>query len=164
VASSVDPTHDGLATWAGRLIIAFAAGFFAVLTFHQPALALLHHAGITPIAAYPMGPTAPFGIPRVFSLALWGGVWALPLALVLTWVPRPAFWPAAALFGALGPSLVNWLVVLPLKGAPMGGGWHPAGIVTALVINGAWGLGTAFIWRGTMALAFRKARMTAPGA
>jgi hypothetical protein len=132
-------------TSLGRLSVAFVAGFVAVLLFHQPALAMLHAVGITPLGAYPMQPTAPFDVPRVFSLALWGGVWAVPLALLLARIPAAGYWLTALAFGALGPSLVNWLVVLPLKGAPVGGGWHPSGIVTALLINAAWGLGTALL-------------------
>jgi hypothetical protein len=36
---------------------------------------------------------------------------------------------------------------MPLKGMPMGGGWHAAGIATALLVNGAWGLGTGHFLR-----------------
>ena len=39
------------------------------------------------------------------------------------------------------------LGVMPLKGMPMGGGWHAAGIATALLVNGAWGLGTGLFLR-----------------
>jgi hypothetical protein len=131
---------------AQRLPLAFLAGFLGVLLFHQPMLGVLHALGLTALAPYPTGATVPFGIPRVLSLAFWGGVWAIPLALILlgvrTWA---AYWWTALLFGSIGPSLVNWLVVLPLQGAPMGGGWHPSEILTALIINGAWGLGTALI-------------------
>jgi len=37
---------------------------------------------------------------------------------------------------------------LPLKGRPVGGGWHPALLITAFLINGAWGVGTALILGG----------------
>jgi hypothetical protein len=128
------------------LPLAFAAGFAAVLLFHQPMLGVLHALGLTALAPYPMGATLPLGVPRVLSLAFWGGIWALPLALLLERVrSRAGFWWTALLFGAIGPSLVNWLVVLPLKGAQLGGGWHPSAMVTALLINGAWGLGTGLI-------------------
>ncbi|MCG6860794.1 MAG: hypothetical protein LJE70_05885 [Chromatiaceae bacterium] len=133
-----------------RLPLAFVAGFLGVLLFHQPMLGVLHALGLTALAPYPMVATVPFGVPRVLSLAFWGGVWAIPLALLLRCVrARTTYWLTALLLGAIGPSLVNWLVVLPLKGAPVGGGWHPSGILTALIINGAWGLGTAFLLRWT---------------
>ncbi len=56
-------------------------------------------------------------------------------------------WGTALLFGALGPTLVNWFVVMPLKGQPPGGGWQPAGIATGLILNGVWGVGTALLFR-----------------
>lgn len=131
---------------AQRLPLAFLAGFLGVILFHQPMLGVLHALGLTALAPYPTGATVPFGVPRVLSLAFWGGVWAIPLALILPGMrTRAGYWWTALLFGAIVPSLVNWLVVLPLQGAPMGGGWHPSGILTALIINGAWGLGTALI-------------------
>jgi hypothetical protein len=52
------------------------------------------------------------------------------------------YWVMAFLFGASFPTLVALLVVLPLKGAPIGGGWHAPLLLTALLINGAWGIGT----------------------
>ena len=131
-----------------RLPIIFLAGFLGVLIFHQLMLAILHGVGLTPLVPYPMGATKPFDIPRVLSLAFWGGIWAIPLAQVLGRLRSQAgYWWFALLFGAIGPSVVNWLVVMPLKGMPMGGGWHLTGILTALIINGVWGLGTALILR-----------------
>jgi hypothetical protein len=53
----------------------------------------------------------------------------------------------AFLFGAVLPSLVALLIVLPLKGHPMGGGWGLPLLVTVFLINGAWGVGTAFFLR-----------------
>jgi hypothetical protein len=108
-----------------RLPLAFVAGFLAVLLFHQPMLGVLHALGVTALTPYPMGTTLPFGVPRVLSLAFWGGIWALPLDLLLDGLRRRAsYWWTALLFGALGPSAVNWLVVLPLKGAAIGGDWR----------------------------------------
>ena len=130
-----------------RLPLAVVAGFLGVLLFHQPMLGILHALGLTALAPYPMAATVPFGIPRVLSLAIWGGVWGIPLALLIMCArTRTRYWVTALLFGAIGPSVVNWLVVLPLKGAPIGGGWQPSALVTALIINGAWGLGTALLF------------------
>jgi hypothetical protein len=129
-----------------RLPTAFVAGFLGVLIFHQLMLAALHGLGLTALTPYAMGATAPFAVPRVLSLAFWGGLWAMPLALILARMhSRYGYWLTAVLFGAIGPSVVNWLVVMPIKDMPMGGGWHPSGILTALIINGSWGLGTALI-------------------
>ena len=131
-----------------RLLVAFAAGFLSVLLFHQGMLALLHAKGLTPLAPYPTQPTQPFGILRIWSLAFWGGVWGMGFAV---FAPRfrqsTRSWGTALLFGALGPTLVNWFVVMPLKGQPLGGGWQPAGIATGLILNGVWGVGTALLFR-----------------
>jgi hypothetical protein len=139
-----------------RLLLGFVAGFLATLVFHQLALAILWSAGIAPFGPFSMAPTRPFGIPAVFSLALWGGVWGTLFALIDVSFPRRwGYWLTSFLFGAIFPSLVALLVVLPLKGKPMGGGWHGPLWVTAFLINGAWGVGTGVFlgwlsrWLGT---------------
>jgi hypothetical protein len=139
-----------------RSLFGFLAGFLATLIFHQLTLAVLWSIGLAPFGPFSMAATPPFGIPAVFSLAFWGGVWGIVFALIESrFPPYPAYWPTAFLFGAILPSLVALMVVFPLKGRPLGGGWHPPLLVTAFLINGAWGLGTGWIfkrlsarWRG----------------
>jgi hypothetical protein len=127
----------------------FYCGFMAVLLFHQGILSILHAVGSTPVAAFPTQVTKPFGLPQIWSLAFWGGVWGLVLARVDRWFPRgTGYWVAACIFGAIFLSLVAWLVVFPLKGVPAGRGWHAAGLATGLMINGGWGLGTALLLQG----------------
>jgi hypothetical protein len=131
-----------------RWLIAFLAGFFSTLIFHQGLLAILHAAGASPRPAYVMTATPPLGVPQVLSLAFWGGVWGIALWLVLRSVEASwLYWVGALVFGALLPSAVALLVVLPLKGQPAGGGWKPALLVGALLLNGAWGIGTALFLR-----------------
>ncbi len=126
-----------------RLLAGFLAGFLATLIFHQLMLSLLWALKIAPFGPFPMAPTQPFGVPAVFSLAFWGGVWGILFALVDGLFPaRFGYWLTAFLFGGIFPSLVALLVVLPLKGRPMGGGWHAPLLITAFLINGAWGVGT----------------------
>lgn len=120
---------------------AFAAGFVATLVFHQGLFALLHAAGAVPVAAYNMTPTAPLGVPAVFSLAFWGGVWGIPIAWLIRRDTGAAYWLKAVLFGAIGPSAVALLLVFPLKGMAVEG----KTVVGALLLNGAWGLGVA-LW------------------
>lgn len=141
------------------LVLAFIAGFFAVLLFHQPMLALLHALGVTGATAYPTGPVPPLGVPRVLSAAFWGGVWGIVFVLLRPRVARGrAYLPGAVLFGAFVLSLVAWFVVAPLKGLPIAGGGQPARIVTALLVNGAWGLGTALLL-----MLFRQVPRRVPG-
>ncbi len=129
-----------------RLLSGFVAGFLATLIFHQLVLAVLWSARVASFGPFQMALTKPFGIPVVFSLAFWGGVWGLPYALIERRFPAgKGYWVAAFLFGAILTSLVALLVVLPLKGRPPGGGWHPSVLVTAFLINGAWGIGTGVI-------------------
>ena len=131
---------------SAQLLFGFVSGFLATLIFHQLALALLWSTGVAPSGPFPMAPTRPFGVPAVFSLAFWGGVWGILFALVQRSFPRGgAYWVAAFLFGAILPSLVALMVVLPLKGRPVGGGWHPPLLLTAFLINGIWGIGTGLI-------------------
>jgi len=133
--------------WA-KVVSGFVAGFLATLIFHQLILALLWALKIAPFGPFPMAPTRPFGVPAVFSLAFWGGIWGIVYALIDRRFPAGlGYWIIAFLFGAIFPSLVALLVVLPLKGKPVGGGWMPALLITAFLINGAWGVGTGLIHR-----------------
>jgi len=131
-----------------RWVYGFLAGFLAVLVFHQGMLGLLHLAGLVARAPFAMQPVPPLGVPAVVSAAFWGGLWGVVLAGVAPRFPRgAAHWPAAALFGAVAPTLVAWFVVAPLKGLPSGGGWSFPGVLIGPLVNGAWGLGTALLLR-----------------
>jgi hypothetical protein len=137
-----------------RLLVGFIAGFWATLVFHQLMVAFLRGVGVVPFLPYSWTPTEPFGIPAVLSLAFWGGVWGIIFMLIDGRFPAGAgYWVVAFLFGAVLPSLVALLVVLPLKGRPMGGGWHVPLLVAAFFANGAWGIGT-----GVFLKAFRARR------
>jgi hypothetical protein len=131
-----------------RVILAFAAGFISVLVFHQGMFTLLHAINLTPRAPFPTTPTQPFGIPQIWSLAFWGGVWGIGFAAM---APRfrqdNRYWIAALLFGAIAPTLVAWFIVAPLKNQPIAAGFQPAAMLTGLLVNGAWGLGTALLLR-----------------
>ena len=129
-----------------RILFGFIAGFLATLIFHQVVVALLWWAGVAPFGPFSMVATQPFGVPAVISLAFWGGVWGIFFGLIDISFPRGSgYWLTAFLFGAILPTLVALLVVLPLKGRPMGGGWQPALLITAFLINGAWGVGSGLI-------------------
>ncbi len=129
-----------------RFFLAFIAGFLAVVIFHQGMLALLHAVNFTPRAPFATTPTPPLGIPQIWSSAFWGGVWGLVFAAI---APRfrqdTRYWIAALLFGAIAPTLVAWFVVAPLKNQPIAAGFKPMAMLTGLLVNGAWGVGTALI-------------------
>ena len=58
-----------------------------------------------------------------------------------------AHWVWAVVIGAIGPSAVALFIVYPLKGMPVAGAWDPKLLGTALLLNGAWGLGLALLMR-----------------
>ena len=129
-----------------RFALAFIAGFISVLLFHQGVLALLHAVNFTPHIPYATTPTQPFGIPQIWSIAFWGGIWGLIwVGIAPRFRHQKSYWLAALIFGATVPTLVAWFVVAPLKGQPIAGGWKLVGIVDrlGLLANGAWGVGTA---------------------
>ena len=127
---------------------AFIAGFISTLVFHQGLLAILHAAGVSPRGAFNMESVPPLGIPQVISLAFWGGIWAIAMAYALKdFGDGSAYWIWWTVIGALAPSIVALFIVFPLKGMPMAGGWDPKIIIGALLLNGAWGFGSALILR-----------------
>jgi len=133
------PARGELSRW---LIVGFIAGFVAVVLFHQSALALLHSAQLTKGAPFSYTPTKPFGVPVLWSLAFWGGVWGVVLAAVLARLDGARLIVAALVFGAIFPTLVAWFVAAPLKGQPVAAGWVPAAMMVGPIVNAAWGLGT----------------------
>ena len=77
---------QGGAQW----LVAFAAGFVAVLALHQPVLGLLASAGITQAIPYATKAVGPLGVPQFISAAFWGGVWGIALhALSRRWPVTP---------------------------------------------------------------------------
>jgi hypothetical protein len=140
---------------ARKLVLGFIAGFIAVLLFHQPVLSFLAHIGFAKAGTYSFTATGPLHVPQVISLSFWGGVWGILFAAVEGRFPRGAlYWVYAFGFGAILPSLVAWFVVAPMKGLPLAAGWQVNRMLTGLVINGAWGLGTALL----LALGLRVAK------
>jgi len=135
--------HSHSSSELGRwLAVGFVSGFLAVLVFHQGAAGILHALHVTSRAPFSMQATQPFGVPQVFSLAFWGGVWGVILAMSFVRLHGARLIAAATVFGAILPTLVAWFVVAPLKGAPMAAGWVPAAMLVGPIVNAAWGLGT----------------------
>ncbi len=132
-----------LKSFSLNLLLGFAAGFLATLIFHQAAVAMLWKIGMAPGPPYQLAPRPPFGVPAVFSLAFWGGGWGILFAVVDRFFPRDGgYWLLALIGGAVFPSLVALLFVVPLKGGTMGADWNPVIWVFAFIVNGIWGVGT----------------------
>jgi hypothetical protein len=126
---------------------AFIAGFVSTLVFHQGLLWLLYAGRVSPQAPWNMTPVPPLNAPAVISLAFWGGVWGIVLWALIRSSRGGAYWAKALVIGALGPSVVAWFVVMPIKGMGFAGGWDPKIIIGALLLNAAWGLGVALLMR-----------------
>ncbi len=125
----------------------FAAGFLATLFFHQALVAVLNLIGLTDRTSFVMDPTPPLGVPVVVSLGLWGGFWGIALVYAASLRGTLNVWLFAAIFGATGPTFGNWFISAPLHGRPLGNGWHGADMLTSILVNTAWGLGTALLLR-----------------
>lgn len=117
------------------IVLGFIAGALAVLIFHQPMAWAV--TGRLPWSNWT--PIPPFGVPAILNATFWGGVWGVVFAFVAWRFPRGIlFFLAAALFGAVFPTLVSWYVMPLIKGGALGprGVWY-----NGPLINGAWGLG-----------------------
>ncbi|MGQ0676984.1 MAG: hypothetical protein ACT4N4_12985 [Rhodospirillales bacterium] len=144
---SISPARAGGRAFVLELAVGFAAGFLAVLVFHQLTVAaiagmgLIQSAGVWRLDAY-----GPLGVPRVLNTAFWGGVWGVVLAAVRPWLPTAAlaFLICGFLFGIAGPTLFGWFVLAPLRGQPAAQGFKLAAMWRGPAINGMWGLGAAF--------------------
>jgi len=80
----------------------------------------------------------------------------LVYALIEPWLTaRFGWWLGGILFG-IGPIIVLWFVVLPLKGLGVGGGFHPASVPIVIASHLLFGLGVAIIFRAELALAGRR--------
>ena len=129
------------------LLFGFFAGFLAVPLGHQ-VMAFIHYLiGWRPTIPWDMGPNPraafrAFGLPSLINLSFWGGVWGILWALIEPKVPRGwLYWVIAIVFGGICATAVSAYVVPVLKSQPMGS------ISTiGLMLNGAWGLVTAFIF------------------
>lgn len=116
----------------------FIAGFLATLVFHQGLIFLFFIAKVIAFAPWDMSPSEPLGVPKVISLAFWGGIWGIVQMLLLQKFSAKKLWLYSLIIGAVGPTTVAMLVVFPLKAIEV----VPAMWIFGLILNGAWGIGT----------------------
>ena len=127
----------------------FIAGALSVLIFHQLGFWIANELGLLPAhrsttcgrcrrgacrpsCRRPSGAGCGASPPPSWSPRLPGA-----LDGVLGWV----------LFAAIIVTLVNWFVVLPIKGAPVGGGFRMPGVVVVPLVYAFWGFGMWLIAR-----------------
>jgi hypothetical protein len=135
-----------LSAVAIKFVVAWLAGFLATLVFHQGAALVAYFIGMGNLP-YNMTPRAPLGVPAVFSLAFWGGVWAIAFLVIDPFLPRGLpFWLRATLFGAILPTLGTWMIVQPLRGQALFNGFRLDLLPRVMIYNGLWGLGSALFF------------------
>ena len=106
-------------TSSAQLVFGFVAGFLATVIFHQLALALLWDIGMAPAGSFSDGRDSTVGRAGGFFVGFLGRVWQILFALVQRrFPPSCAYWVAAFLFGAILPSVVALMLVLPLSKNP----------------------------------------------
>jgi len=115
----------------------FIAGFLSTLTFHQGLFAIFYLLSVIPIAPYNLTPTEPLGVPSVISLAFFGGLWGMLIWKFIEHLPRTNQLKRVLIYGAIGPTLIALLIVMPAKGVE----FNPIMVPFGLILNGAWGLG-----------------------
>jgi hypothetical protein len=129
------------------VIVGFIAGALGVLIFHQGVVLAMYLLGLLPSPPYSLRATPPLGVPQVLSSAFWGGLWGILLVWCMTTLRSADRLWVAVLFGGILPTLVGILVVTPLRGGDPLERLQIAGLLRGFAINGAWGLGTAIVYR-----------------
>ena len=122
-----------------KLSFYFIFGFVATIVFHQVTLYVFFLAGKIPAMPWDFSPVAPFGVPKVISLSFFGGLWGIPLGIILEKIQGAKFWLAGLVLGSIFPTAVAMLVVFPLKGITV----VTKMVIVGLIVNAAWGLGVA---------------------
>src|SRR5262245_49217425 len=82
------------------MLTGFISGAVSVLVFHQGAAEVLYAWGVIQNPPFALQPTKPFGVPVLWSLAFWGGVWGAVLAATLSRLTGAALVVASTVFGA----------------------------------------------------------------
>jgi hypothetical protein len=133
-------------TLVRTLACGFIAGAVSFLIFHQGGFFIAKQLGLTTGTQWSMAATKPWGVPQLVSYLFWTGLWGALAAFLVPYTKLPAMlgW---VLFGAVVVIAANWFIVLPLKGAPIGGGFRMPGVAVAPVVYGFWGLGMWLVYR-----------------
>ncbi len=140
--SQVFPARSGPSS---ILICGFLAGALAVPLFHQIGLVLLSFVRGGPVNVFSMRPAGALGVPQIFNLMFWGGVWGVVYALIEPKFSLPG-WAKGLIFGATLPVLAGWFIFAPLRGQPVAAGWELSRMIWSPIINGIYGVGVGSLY------------------
>jgi len=137
-------------TISARLALGFSAAALSHVIFQGALGAALHAGNLVPELVWSLEPVPPFGVPATVNNMFWDGLWGMLYALLeprLT--ARLGRLPGGLVLG-LASLLTFWFVVLPLKGAGVGGGFHGAEVSLGIAFDLTFGIGTAILfWVGS---------------
>src|SRR5918997_5362179 len=118
-----------MSTSSTRLVIGFLAGFLSHLIFQGGLGACLYAAHLVPTLPWSLEPLPPFGVPRTLSFGFWAGLWGVAYAVLEPWLTaRVGRWFGGIAFGLAGALLAFLVIVLPIKGLCIVGGFGAAGV------------------------------------
>ena len=130
-----------------RLLLGFGSAALAHLVFQGALGAILYALELLPALVWSLEPVPPLGVPKTLNNMFWDGLWGMLYGLI-----EPRLTPRVGRMGGglvlgLASLLVFWLVVLPLKGVPIG--MDGAELALGLAFDLMFGLGTAILfWAG----------------
>jgi hypothetical protein len=137
-----------MSNWQRTALVGFVAGALSVLIFHQFGFWVATELGFARARLYNMNPVPPFGVPTIVSAAFWGGLWGIAAAFLVPRLPGTLGGVLGwVLFAGIIVTLVNWFIVQPIKGQPMGNGFRLPGVVVVPLVYAFWGLGMWVIAR-----------------
>ena len=135
-------------TTSARLPLGFGAAALSHVIFQGALGAVLYAGNLVPELVWSLESVPPFGVPTTVNNMFWDGLWGMLYALLeprLT--ARLGRLPGGIVLG-LASLLTFWFVVLPLKGAGVGG-LHGAEIAIDVAFDLTFGIGTAILfWAG----------------
>ena len=129
---------------AYRVALWFLCGFLAVLIFHQGAIQMLFKSGIIANGPYQMRAIPPLGVPAIMNQAFWGGMWGIVFGLLQPYFTKRVHpLTIGFAFGILGPTMLGWFVLSPMRGGPVAAGFVLDNMARGIFINGMFGVGVA---------------------
>ena len=143
---------------SNRLFLGFVAGFLSHTVFQGAFGSVLYAAGALPALPFSLTPVPPLGVPKSLSLAFWAALWGVVYAVFERHLSDRFGWLLGGLVFGLAPLAAHWFIVLPLKGAGVGGGFQSSTVPIEIGFHAAFGIGLAVIFKFGIEFAQRSVR------